>query len=126
MLDHEGEPDARDHHGAPALKQGMKQKLWHWHAQKIIWQNVCQQQQAVQRKIKKEGKEAAVQDKKMEKQREKEAKEAAVQNKKMEKQREKEAKEAAIEAKKREKEAKAQAKTKKKIKGGNSKTRRRI
>jgi hypothetical protein len=78
------------------------------------------------KKREKEAKEAAVQDKKMEKQREKEAKEAAVQNKKMEKQREKEAKEAAIEAKKREKEAKAQAKTKKKNKGGNSKTRRRI
>ena len=34
----------------------MKQELGHWRAQQVVWQNLCQQQQAVQRKIKKEGK----------------------------------------------------------------------
>jgi hypothetical protein len=87
---------------------------------------------------KKREKEANVEAKKMEKelhkQHEKQAKEAEIAAKKrekeMEKQREKQAKEAKAlaqkEEKQREKEAKAQAKTKKKIKGGNSKTRRRI
>jgi len=80
---------------------------------------------------KKREKQANVEAKKMEKelhkQHEKQAKDAEIAAKKrekeMEKQREKQAKEAKALA---QKEAKAQAKTKKKIKGGNSKTRRRI
>ena len=66
-------------------------------------------------------------EKELHKQHEKQAKDAEIAAKKrekeMEKQREKQAKEAKALA---QKEAKAQAKTKKKIKGGNSKTRRRI
>jgi hypothetical protein len=82
--------------------------------------------------------EAKKMEKELEKHREKQTKEAEAvakkREKELEKQREKEAKEAKMLAQKeakalekqREKEAKTQAKTKKKIKGGNSKTRRRI
>jgi len=99
------------------------------------------QEKELEKQREKEAKDAEIAMKKREKELEKTRKEAEIAMKKrekeLEKQREKEVKEAEIAAKKREKEAKAlaqkeakeakaQTKTKKNIKGGKSKTRRRI
>ena len=90
-----------------------------------------------EKELEKQAKDAQIEAKKREKELEKQTKDAQIEAKKREKELEKQAKDAQIEAKKREKEAKilaqkeakeakAQTKTKKNIKGGKSKTRRRI
>jgi hypothetical protein len=90
-----------------------------------------------EKELEKQAKDAEIFAKKREKELEKQAKEEEIARKKREKELEKQAKEAEIAAKKREKEAKilaqkqakeakAQTKTKKNIKGGKSKTHRRI